>query len=61
MKKSVPHGRLAPIETLIQVNQLKGEDGQMKLYFGKVDTEVAGERLVIGQSLKVRAVALSLW
>lgn len=61
MKKKVPHGRLAPIFNLIQTNELRGPDGQLRIKLGVCEKEVMGEKMVIGESLKVQVTTLNLW
>jgi hypothetical protein len=61
MKKNIPPKRLAPIQNLINLNELRDEAGQVRLFFGVCENEIAGERLTIGNNLLTKTVGLSLW
>ena len=43
------------------LNEMRDNQGRIQLAFGNCETEVLGERQIIGNSLKTKVTGLSLW
>lgn len=61
MQLKMPPSKTLQVKNLILVNEMRDNNGKINLYFGRCETEVIGERHMIGNSLKTKVSSLSLW